>query len=126
MDDNEPLRALIIIYKQEGFPGKEAVEKAERELQRRREHEVHMKDTKREYRISVRHHSLVPLNTSFHLFFSLMFYSYYLNRQMRPLHSVLEFHCWTFFHKLAAILQLCYRPNPSTATFLHVLLELHH
>ena len=39
MDENDPLKKLIVLFKSEGYIGKEAVEKAEAELERRREHE---------------------------------------------------------------------------------------
>ena len=39
MDENDLLKKLIVLFKSEGYIGKEAVEKAEAELQRRREHE---------------------------------------------------------------------------------------
>ena len=39
MDENDPLKKLIDLFKSEGYIGKEAVEKAETELERRRKHE---------------------------------------------------------------------------------------
>ena len=56
MDENDPLEKLIRTYEARGYIGKEAVEKAEaelnrrrehEELERRREHELHMKKTGR-------------------------------------------------------------------------------
>ena len=39
MDENDPLKKLIVLFKSEGYIGKEAVEEAKAELERRREHE---------------------------------------------------------------------------------------
>ena len=39
MDENDPLEKLIRTFEARGYIGKEAVEKAEAELNRRREHE---------------------------------------------------------------------------------------
>jgi hypothetical protein len=39
MDENDPLKMLTDFFKSEGYIGKEAVEEAKAELERRREHE---------------------------------------------------------------------------------------
>ena len=39
MDKNDPLKLLTDFFESKGYIGKEAVEKAEAELERRREHE---------------------------------------------------------------------------------------
>ena len=66
MDENDPLEKLIRTFEARGYVGKEAVEEAETELERRREHEELKRRREHELKETGRTDSTFPLYASFY------------------------------------------------------------